>query len=59
MSAGILQAISDPTAAVELGRRAHELAERKYSYEAYLGKTRIAMAKMAAEPTPATAGGAR
>jgi glycosyltransferase involved in cell wall biosynthesis len=59
MSAGILQAISDPTAAVELGRRAHELAERKYSYEAYLGKTRIAMAKMAAEPAPATAGGAR
>jgi glycosyltransferase involved in cell wall biosynthesis len=59
MAAGILQAISDPAAAVELGRRAHELAETKYSYEAYLGKTRVAMSRMGAGPVAATVEGVR
>jgi glycosyltransferase involved in cell wall biosynthesis len=59
LAAGILRAISDPAAALELGRRARELAETKYSYEAYLGKTRMAMSKMGAEPAPTIAGGTR
>jgi glycosyltransferase involved in cell wall biosynthesis len=59
LAAGILRAISDPAASIELGRRAHELAETKYSYEAYLGKTRMAMSRMGAEASPAAAGAAR
>jgi glycosyltransferase involved in cell wall biosynthesis len=60
MASGILRAISDP-AAGELGRRAHDLAETKYSYEAYLGKTRLAIERAAAAPaaSPAVSGGVR
>jgi glycosyltransferase involved in cell wall biosynthesis len=46
MAAGILQAIDDPGSSREMGRRAHELAETKYSYEAYLAKTRVAVSRM-------------
>jgi glycosyltransferase involved in cell wall biosynthesis len=59
MAAGIVRALADPAAARELGRRAHELAETKYSYEAYLGKTRLAMSRMGAAPAPAVSGSAR
>jgi glycosyltransferase involved in cell wall biosynthesis len=41
-AAGILLGLADPERAAALGRRAHELAETKYSYEAYLAKTRQA-----------------
>lgn len=46
LAAGILRAIADPVAAWELGRRARDLAESKYSYEAYLGKTREAVDRL-------------
>jgi hypothetical protein len=35
-------ALSDPARAEAIGRRAQHLAETKYSYEAYLDKTRQA-----------------
>src|SRR5258706_10428775 len=37
---GILPAVRDPERAAAVGRRARELAETKYSYEAYLERTR-------------------
>ena len=46
---GILRALSDPARAAALGRRAQELAETKYSYEAYLERTRQACAAL--QPT--------
>jgi glycosyltransferase involved in cell wall biosynthesis len=45
--AGILQAIEDPSGSAELGRRARTLAETKYSYEAYLERTRRACGALA------------
>jgi glycosyltransferase involved in cell wall biosynthesis len=39
---GIVKALADPARAEALGRRAQQLAETKYSYEAYLDKTRQA-----------------
>jgi glycosyltransferase involved in cell wall biosynthesis len=39
---GILHLLADPARAEAIGRRARELAETKYSYEAYLGRTRQA-----------------
>jgi len=39
---GILAALNDPARADAIGQRAHTLAETKYSYEAYLEKTRQA-----------------
>ncbi len=59
MAAGILRAIDDPDASRELGRRAHELAETKYSYEAYLGKTRVAISRMAGADAAVVAGSVR
>jgi glycosyltransferase involved in cell wall biosynthesis len=41
-AAGILAGLSDPERAAQIGRRARELAETKYSYDAYLEKTRQA-----------------
>ena len=46
-AAGILQALADPARAAELGRQARNLAETKYSYEAYLEKTRRACGALA------------
>ena len=43
---GILAAFDDPTRSAAVGRRARELAETKYSYEAYLEKTRRACAAL-------------
>ena len=46
-AAGILKAIGDPVQSAELGRRARTLAETKYSYEAYLERTRRACGALA------------
>ncbi len=43
---GILQVLADPARAAAVGRRARELAETKYSYEAYLARTRQACAQL-------------
>ena len=43
---GILAGLNDPDRAAAIGRRARELAETKYSYEAYLEKTRQACAAL-------------
>jgi glycosyltransferase involved in cell wall biosynthesis len=45
-ASGILDIVHDSARAAELGRRARLLAETKYSYEAYLGKTRAACARL-------------
>jgi glycosyltransferase involved in cell wall biosynthesis len=57
---GILAAISDPDRAAAIGRRAGILAETKYSYEAYLSRTREAVSRLGAPaaPAPATRGAA-
>jgi glycosyltransferase involved in cell wall biosynthesis len=47
---GILAGLADPVRAEALGRRARELAETKYSYEAYLERTRQAVEALM--PTP-------
>jgi glycosyltransferase involved in cell wall biosynthesis len=46
-AAGILAALDDPARAASVGRHARELAETKYSYEAYLDRTRRACALLA------------
>jgi glycosyltransferase involved in cell wall biosynthesis len=43
---GMLDGITDPARAASVGRQARELAETKYSYEAYLEKTRQACAAL-------------
>ena len=45
-AAGILRAVDDPVEADAIGRRARELADTKYSYEAYLERTRHAYAEL-------------
>jgi glycosyltransferase involved in cell wall biosynthesis len=50
---GILAGLDDPLRAEAIGRRARELAETKYSYAAYLEKTRQACAALAAAPSAA------
>ncbi len=47
---GILAALNDPNRAAQLGKAAGELAETKYSYQAYLERTRQACAALM--PTP-------
>ena len=53
---GILSAIDDPAHARAVGERARQLAETKYSYEAYLARTRQACAYLTG-PTAQMAGG--
>ena len=57
-AAGILTAIDDPQLAADIGRRAGALADSKYSYEAYLNRTREAMARLTGPvaAAPATGG---
>jgi glycosyltransferase involved in cell wall biosynthesis len=43
-AAGILTVLNDPARAAAVGRQARELAETKYSYDAYLDRTRRACA---------------
>jgi glycosyltransferase involved in cell wall biosynthesis len=53
-AAGLLLALGDPERAATLGRRAQDLANTKYSYEAYLARTREAYdALMPTAPSPA------
>jgi glycosyltransferase involved in cell wall biosynthesis len=47
---GIVSAISDRTRADAIGRNAQQLAATKYSYEAYLERTRQACAALVAPP---------
>jgi glycosyltransferase involved in cell wall biosynthesis len=53
-AAGIISALADPVRSAAIGERARQLAESKYSYEAYLEKTRQACAALLAgsEPPP-------
>src|SRR5262249_7800917 len=53
---GILDALRDPLRASDVGRRARVLAETKYSYEAYLARTREACAYLTGSPSPQVAG---
>lgn len=50
--AGILAAIAEPARAAAIGARAGQLAETKYSYEAYLGRTREAVSRLTAPAAP-------
>jgi glycosyltransferase involved in cell wall biosynthesis len=50
---GILAGLKNPAHAVAVGRRAQELAETKYSYEAYLERTRQACAALQLPLRPA------
>jgi glycosyltransferase involved in cell wall biosynthesis len=54
---GILRAVDDPSLGRDLGARARLLAETKYSYEAYLNRTRQACEYLVREVTPEVAGG--
>jgi len=54
--AGILAAVADPERARAVGARAHQLAETKYSYEAYLSRTRQACAHLFGDRAPQMAG---
>jgi glycosyltransferase involved in cell wall biosynthesis len=56
-AAGIVSALSDRDRARAVGERARELADTKYSYEAYLTRTREACAYVTGEATPQVAGG--
>jgi glycosyltransferase involved in cell wall biosynthesis len=49
---GILAGLSDPDRARAVGSRARELAETKYSYEAYLERTREACAAIGVDAPP-------
>jgi glycosyltransferase involved in cell wall biosynthesis len=58
LAAGILEALADPVRARGLGCRARELAETKYSYEAYVARTREAVDRLVGtRRVPAAAGG--
>jgi glycosyltransferase involved in cell wall biosynthesis len=49
---GLLAALTDREHAASLGRQARHLAETKYSYEAYLERTRRASAALAGDTMP-------
>jgi glycosyltransferase involved in cell wall biosynthesis len=57
-AAGILQAIGDPAAAARIGAAAAELAATKYSYEAYLARTREAIGRLGADSRATLSGSA-
>jgi glycosyltransferase involved in cell wall biosynthesis len=54
---GLLAVIDDPALGRAIGERARRLAETKYSYEAYLARTRQALAHLDAAAAPEIAGG--
>ena len=58
LAEGILEALRNPARADAVGRRARELAEQKYSYDAYLAKTREAVTRLAGAPVEAVAASA-
>ena len=51
-AAGILRALDRPDEAAEIGRRARELADTKYTDAAYIQKTRFAMDALTGVPAP-------
>jgi glycosyltransferase involved in cell wall biosynthesis len=53
----ILDALADPQRSREVGARARQLAETKYSYEVYLKRTRQACAHLTGDGTPQMVGG--
>ena len=53
----IVRALSDPAQSRAVGQRARQLAETKYSYEAYLDRTRQACAFLEGKSTPQVVGG--
>ena len=53
----ILRVLRDPHRARLVGQRARELAETKYTYEAYLDRTRQACAYLSGKSTPQVVGG--
>jgi len=55
-AAGILRAVADPVRAREIGMRAKHLADTKYSYEAYLKRTRQACAYLEGKQAAVVAG---
>ena len=55
--AGIVAAIRDTERASRVARQARELAETKYSYEAYLERTRVAVDRLFGTGQPEMAGG--
>jgi glycosyltransferase involved in cell wall biosynthesis len=55
---GILAGLTDRERASRVGRQAAELAETKYSYEAYLEKTRQACAALSIAEPASTPGAA-
>ena len=55
--AGIVSALADPERARAVGARARHLADTKYSYEAYLARTRQACAHLFGDRAPQMAGG--
>jgi glycosyltransferase involved in cell wall biosynthesis len=52
---GVRDALDDPFRAAQIGQRARALAETKYSYDAYLAKTRQAYEALALPSSPAAA----
>ena len=56
-ASGILVALTDPERARAVGASARELADTKYSYEAYLARTRQACAYLTGDAAPQVAGG--
>ena len=53
--AGILRLLEDRERAAQLGRAARALADTKYTYEAYVTRTREALRPIAGRPAPAEA----
>ena len=53
---GMLAALENPARAAAVGRRARELAESKYSYEAYLERTRRACGALVRSEAPVAPG---
>lgn len=51
-AAGILAVLKDPVRAASLGRRAHEVAETKYSHQAYVERTRQAYEALVPSASP-------
>ncbi|MGE3511536.1 MAG: glycosyltransferase family 4 protein [Vicinamibacterales bacterium] len=51
-ASGVLRALADPARAAAIGQQARALAETKYSYEAYLSRTRQACDALGLPSTP-------
>jgi hypothetical protein len=56
-AAGLLTALDDPQGSAVIGARARALADTKYSYEAYLERTRLACERLFGAAAPQVARG--